>query len=247
MIIRKKLLFILFIFWTINLYSFNLDELTAKLDVDRANRLFKNGNYESAITLYEKALSKVTNSPQIYYNMGTTMASVGEMDTAIQLFDMAKNNFNEKTSKSIKHSTYYNSGIAKIENEDYQGAIDELIDALVHNPKDENSKRALEYARKKLEEQKNNSGPSSQNSPDEREGGEGDGGNSEDNSDNNNQNDEDNKSDNSDNNSNDENENNERENEKSDIDRLLESLRQYRKDKDNEEQYYGGGRIDKDW
>ena len=240
-------LFLIFIFWTINLYSFNLDELTAKLDVDRANRLFKNGNYESAITLYEKALSKVTNSPQIYYNMGTTMASVGEMDTAIQLFDMAKNNFNEKTSKSIKHSTYYNSGIAKIENEDYQGAIDELIDALVHNPKDENSKRALEYARKKLEEQKNNSGPSSQNSPDEQEGGEGDGGNSEDNSDNNNQNDEDNKSDNSDNNSNDENENNERENEKSDIDRLLESLRQYRKDKDNEEQYYGGGRIDKDW
>ena len=240
-------LFLIFIFWTINLYSFNLDELTAKLDVDRANRLFKNGNYESAITLYEKALSKVTNSPQIYYNIGTTMASVGEMDTAIQLFDMAKNNFNEKTSKSIKHSTYYNSGIAKIENEDYQGAIDELIDALVHNSKDENSKRALEYARKKLEEQKNNSGPSSQNSPDEREGGEGDGGNSEDNSDNNNQNDEDNKSDNSDNDSNDENENNERENEKSDIDRLLESLRQYRKDKDNEEQYYGGGRIDKDW
>ena len=249
MIVRKSFfrLFLIFIFWTINLYSFNLDELTAKLDVDRANRLFKNGNYESAITLYEKALSKVTNSPQIYYNMGTTMASVGEMDTAIQLFDMAKNNFNEKTSKSIKHSTYYNSGIAKIENEDYQGAIDELIDALVHNPKDENSKRALEYARKKLEEQKNNSGPSSQNSPDEREGGEGDGGNSEDNSDNNNQNNEDNKSDNSDNDSNDENENNERENEKSDIDRLLESLRQYRKDKDNEEQYYGGGRIDKDW
>lgn len=237
MIIRK--IFISFIFLTINLYSFSLDELTAKLDVDRANRLFRSGNYESAITLYEKALSKVTNSPQIYYNMGTTMASVGEMETAIQLFDMAKNNFNEKTSKSMKHSTYYNSGIAKIENEDYQGAINELIDALVHNPKDENSKRALEYAKKKLEEQKNNSGDSSQNSPDEQDGGEGAGGNSEDNSDNNNR---DNQS-----SQNNESENNDRENEKSDIDRLLESLRQYRKDKDNEEQYYGGGRIDKDW
>ena len=232
-------LFLFFILWTINLYSFSLDELTAKLDVDRANRLFRSGNYESAITLYEKALSKVTNSPQIYYNMGTTMASVGEMETAIQLFDMAKNNFNEKTSKSMKHSTYYNSGIAKIENEDYQGAINELIDALVHNPKDENSKRALEYAKKKLEEQKNNSGDSSQNSPDEQDGGEGAGGNSEDNSDNNNR---DNQS-----SQNNESENNDRENEKSDIDRLLESLRQYRKDKDNEEQYYGGGRIDKDW
>ena len=237
MIIRK--IFISFIFLTINLYSFSLDELTAKLDVDRANRLFRSGNYESAITLYEKALSKVTNSPQIYYNMGTTMASVGEMDTAIQLFDMAKNNFNDKTSKSMKHSTYYNSGIAKIENEDYQGAINELIDALVHNPKDENSKRALEYAKKKLEEQKNNSGDSSQNSPDEQHGGEGAGGNSEDNSDNNNRDNQSSK--------NNESENNDRENEKSDIDRLLESLRQYRKDKDNEEQYYGGGRIDKDW
>ncbi len=247
---RKKIftLFILFIFWTVNLYSFSLNnlanELTAKLDVDRANRLFKSGNYEGAISLYEKALSKVTNSPQIYYNMGTTMASIGEMDTAIQLFDMAKNNFNEKTSKSMKSATYYNSGIAKIENEDYQGAINELIESLVNNPKDENSKNALEYARKRLEEQKNNSGQESQNAEDERDGESDDNGNSKDNSENNNnQNNQDDSMD--DESSNDKTD--DRENDKSDIDRLLESLRQFRKDKNNDEQYYGGGRIDKDW
>ena len=239
--IKKFLLLLLF--FTANFYGFSLNEMTAKIDVDRANRLFKKGNYEDAITLYERALSKITNSTQIYYNMGTTMVSIGETDTAIQLFDMAKNNFNEKTSESIKHSTYYNSGIAKIENEDYQGAIDELIDALVHNPKDENSKRALEYAKKKLEEQKNNSGSKSQNSPDEQEG-ESDNNEGSNNSDNNqNNNEENNNSDNS--NENDKNESGE--NSKSDIDRLLESLRQFRKDKNNEEQYYGGGRIDKDW
>ena len=110
--IKKFLL--LFLFFTANFYGFSLNEMTAKIDVDRANRLFKKGNYEDAITLYERALSKITNSTQIYYNMGTTMVSIGETDTAIQLFDMAKNNFNEKTSESIKHSTYYNSGIAKI-------------------------------------------------------------------------------------------------------------------------------------
>lgn len=242
------ILFIFFIFWTVNLYSFSLNnfmgELTAKWDVDRANRLFKNGNYEGAISLYERALSKVTNSPQIYYDMGTTMAYVGEMDTAIQLFDMAKNNFNEKTSKSMKSATYYNSGIAKIENEDYQGAIDELIESLVNNPKDENSKKALEYAKKRLEEQKNNSGPESQSSEDEQDGESDDNGNSEDNSENNNnQNNQNNSMDNEDSND----KADDRENDKSDIDRLLESLRQFRKDKDNEEQYYGGGRIDKDW
>lgn len=242
------ILFIFFIFWTVNLYSFSLNnfmgELTAKWDVDRANRLFRNGNYEGAISLYERALSKVTNSPQIYYDMGTTMASVGEMDTAIQLFDMAKNNFNEKTSKSMKSATYYNSGIAKIENEDYQGAIDELIESLVNNPKDENSKKALEYAKKRLEEQKNNSGPESQSAEDERDGESDDNGNSEDNSENNNnQNNQNDSMDNEDSND----KADDRENDKSDIDRLLESLRQFRKDKDNEEQYYGGGRIDKDW
>lgn len=242
------ILFIFFIFWTVNLYSFSLNnfmgELTAKWDVDRANRLFKNGNYEGAISLYERALSKVTNSPQIYYDMGTTMAYVGEMDTAIQLFDMAKNNFNEKTSKSMKSATYYNSGIAKIENEDYQGAIDELIESLVNNPKDENSKKALEYAKKRLEEQKNNSGPESQSSEDEQDGESDDNGNSEDNSENNNnQNNQNDSMDNEDSND----KADDRENDKSDIDRLLESLRQFRKDKDNEEQYYGGGRIDKDW
>lgn len=242
------ILFILFIFWTVNLYSFSLNnfmgELTAKWDVDRANRLFRNGNYEGAISLYERALSKVTNSPQIYYDMGTTMASVGEMDTAIQLFDMAKNNFNEKTSKSMKSATYYNSGIAKIENEDYQGAIDELIESLVNNPKDENSKKALEYAKKRLEEQKNNSGPESQSSEDEQDGESDNNGNSEDNSENNNnQNNQNDSMDNEDSND----KADDRENDKSDIDRLLESLRQFRKDKDNEEQYYGGGRIDKDW
>lgn len=240
---RIFILSIFFVFWTINLYSFSLNDLTAKLDVDRANRLFRSGNYEGAISLYEKALSKVTNSPQIYYNMGTTMASLGETETAIQLFDMAKNNFNEKTSKSIKNAIYYNSGIAKIENEDYQGAINELIESLVNNPKDENSKNALEYAKKRLREQKNNSGQESQNSEDEMDYENDNNGNSEDNSENNNENNQNDSMDNYD--SNDKTDN--RENDKSDIDRLLESLRQFRKDKDNEEQYYGGGRIDKDW
>lgn len=86
--IKKFLL--LFLFFTANFYGFSLNEMTAKIDVDRANRLFKKGNYEDAITLYERALSKITNSTQIYYNMGTTMVSIGETDTAIQLFDMAK-------------------------------------------------------------------------------------------------------------------------------------------------------------
>ena len=40
--IKKFLL--LFLFFTANFYGFSLNEMTAKIDVDRANRLFKYGN-----------------------------------------------------------------------------------------------------------------------------------------------------------------------------------------------------------
>ena len=52
---------------------------------------------------------------------------------------------------------------------------------------------------------------------------------------------------NQDNNNGNDNGNDEEQNAQTDIDRLLDSLRQYRKDKENDDQYYGGGRIDKDW
>ncbi|EKV56978.1 tetratricopeptide repeat protein [Brachyspira hampsonii] len=289
---KCSLLIIIFLFSFIsNIYAFSFNEFTAKLDVDRANRLMKKGDYDGAVTLYEKALSKVPNSPEIFYNMGTTMSSIGDMNSAVQLFDMAKKSFTDNTSKEMKSSVYYNAGLTRIEMKDYQGAINELVESLVNTPNDNNSKRALEYAQKRLEEQKqnNNTGPSSQQNQDQDgqsdNNNSGSGNNDQNNQDNqnndnqgdqnsNNQNNQDNQNndnqqnqnnqnsggnnDNQNNNGGDNNQDNQNNNggnnnqndnqdSKSDIDRLLESLRQYRKDKDNGDQYYGGGRIDKDW
>lgn len=284
---RIKVLLIFLILFSSS-YAFSLNEFTAKIDVDRANRLLKNGDYDNAISLYEKALSKLPKSPEIYYNMGTTLSSMGDMESAVQAFDMAKKNFTEKTSKDIKSSTYYNAGISKIEMEDYAGAIEELIESLVNNPNDNNAKSALEYAKKKLEEQKKNSGESAQNNNDNQDNANSNQ-NSQDNNDNqnnqdnqnsnngnnqnnqenqdnqnnnennqnndnqennnqnNNDNQENNNQNNQDNNNGNDNGNDEEQNAQTDIDRLLDSLRQYRKDKENDDQYYGGGRIDKDW
>ncbi|MEI0580358.1 tetratricopeptide repeat protein [Brachyspira pilosicoli] len=290
MLFRIKILLLFLILFSSS-YAFSLNEFTAKIDVDRANRLLRKGDYDNAISLYEKALSKLPKSPEIYYNMGTTLSSMGDMESAVQAFDMAKKNFTEKTSKDIKSSTYYNAGISKIEMEDYAGAIEELIESLVNNPNDNNAKSALEYAKKKLEEQKKNSGESAQNNNNNQDDANSNQ-NSEDNQDNsnnqnnnqnnnnqdNNQNNQDNQNnndeqnnnnqnndennqnnngennqDNNQNNNQDNNQNNnnneddEEQNTQTDIDRLLDSLRQYRKDKENDDQYYGGGRIDKDW
>ena len=271
MLFRIKVLLVFLILFSSS-YAFSLNEFTAKIDVDRANRLLRKGDYDNAISLYEKALSKLPTSPEIYYNMGTTLSSMGDMESAVQAFDMAKKNFTEKTSKDIKSSTYYNAGINKIEMEDYAGAIEELIESLVNNPNDNNAKSALEYAKKKLEEQKKNSGESAQNNNNDNQDNANSNQNSQDNQNNNNENnnnnqnnnqdnnqDNQNNNDNQENNNQDNNQNNqdnnngnnsqndEEQNAQTDIDRLLDSLRQYRKDKENDDQYYGGGRIDKDW
>ena len=289
MLFRIKVLLLFLILFSSS-YAFSLNEFTAKIDVDRANRLLRKGDYDNAISLYEKALSKLPTSPEIYYNMGTTLSSMGEMDSAVQAFDMAKKNFTEKTSKDIKSSTYYNAGISKIEMEDYAGAIEELIEALVNNPNDNNAKSALEYAKKKLEEQKKNSGESAQNNNNDNQEDANSNQNNQDNNNQNNQNNqnnnnnqdnnqnnqenqdnqnnnennqnndnqennnqnnndnqENNNQNNQDNNNGNDNGNDEEKNTQTDIDRLLDSLRQYRKDKENDDQYYGGGRIDKDW
>ncbi|WP_297285156.1 tetratricopeptide repeat protein [uncultured Brachyspira sp.] len=283
MLFRIKVLLLFLILFSSS-YAFSLNEFTAKIDVDRANRLLRKGDYDNAISLYEKALSKLPTSPEIYYNMGTTLSSMGEMDSAVQAFDMAKKNFTEKTSKDIKSSTYYNAGISKIEMEDYAGAIEELIEALVNNPNDNNAKSALEYAKKKLEEQKKNSGESAQNNNNDNQDDANSNQNNQDNNNQNNQNNQNNnnnqdnnqnnqenqdnqnndnqdnnnqnnngennknnQNNNQDNNNNNDNGDDEEKNTQTDIDRLLDSLRQYRKDKENDDQYYGGGRIDKDW
>lgn len=276
MLFRIKVLLVFLILFSSS-YAFSLNEFTAKIDVDRANRLLRKGDYDNAISLYEKALSKLPTSPEIYYNMGTTLSSMGDMESAVQAFDMAKKNFTEKTSKDIKSSTYYNAGISKIEMEDYAGAIEELIESLVNNPNDNNAKSALEYAKKKLEEQKKNSGESAQNNNNDNQDNANSNQNSQDNQNNNNDNqnnNQDNNQENQDNQNNNENnqnndnqennnqdnnqnnqdnnngnnsQNDEEQNAQTDIDRLLDSLRQYRKDKENDDQYYGGGRIDKDW
>lgn len=277
---RIKVLLVFLILFSSS-YAFSLNEFTAKIDVDRANRLLRKGDYDNAISLYEKALSKLPTSPEIYYNMGTTLSSMGDMESAVQAFDMAKKNFTEKTSKDIKSSTYYNAGISKIEMEDYAGAIEELIESLVNNPNDNNAKSALEYAKKKLEEQKKNSGESAQNNNNDNQDNANSNQNSQDNQNNNNENNNNNQNNNQDNNQNNQdnqnnnennqnndnqennnqdnnqnnqdnnngnnNQNDEEQNAQTDIDRLLDSLRQYRKDKENDDQYYGGGRIDKDW
>lgn len=111
------------------------------------------GNYDEAIKLYREAIDISTNSTEIYNNMGITLSSLGEKDSAIETFDIAKKTLKKKTKNIVKSSVYYNSGITRIEAKRYEEAVDDLINSLYYNPNDDKAREALEYARKRIDEE----------------------------------------------------------------------------------------------
>ena len=210
-----KIIIILFFTLCCNVQASIYDDFIIKLKSDKASKMLLEGNYDEALKLYREALNINTNSTEVYNNMGITLLSLGEKDTAIETFELAKKTLKTNTKNDVKNSVYYNSGIAKIEAKRYKESVLDLVNSLYYNPDDDKSREALEYARNKIEEENG-------------------GGN--------------NKSDDLESNSspNDLTDTKE-EIDKSDIDKLLESLRRLRKESENKEEYYSGESFEKDW
>lgn len=252
-----KKVFIIFIFISVSfLDAKTFDYLTSKLDVDKANRLYKKGDYESAIELYKKALSKNTNSYQIYNNLALSKYANGDKEEALQLFDIAKSMITTNDKKNEIADLYYNSGVLNAASQNYKKSIDDLIKSLTINSKDDRAREAIEYSRKRLKEEENKNKNDSKNNNENNS----DDNSNKDNSDKNNDNKDKNDSNNNNENDNKENKNNEdrdRENEDSkkntplrdrEIEELLNSLRNLRKDDDYKQERLGNGyNNEKDW
>lgn len=213
-----KIVIILILSLQSSLYSSVFDDFIIKLKSDKASKMLYQGNYEEAIKLYSEAIDINKNSTEVYNNMAITLSALGEKSEALETFGVTKKTFNEKTKNRVKSSVYYNSGVTAIETKRYKEAVGDLINSLYYNPDDDNAREALEYARKRIDEESGKRPKS--NEEDEDLGN---------------------------NNSSNESTGNKEEIDKSDIDKLLESLRRLRKESDNKEEYYNGESFEKDW
>jgi len=150
-----KIIIITILFLTLycNVQASIYDDFIIKLKSDKASKMLLEGNYDEAIKLYREAININTNSTEIYNNMGITLSSLGENASAIETFDIAKKTLKKKTKNTVKSSVYYNSGVTRIEAKRYEDAILDLINSLYYNPDDDKAREALEYARKRIDEQ----------------------------------------------------------------------------------------------
>lgn len=119
--------------------------------VKKGNSEVVDGNLDEALENYIRAQSKLdTTRPELLYNFGGVYARKGNLGRADSLYRSLAPDAGER----LRGRAQYNRGTAFAGAQQYDQAIPALIDALKRNPDDEDAKINLEFALRKMQEQK---------------------------------------------------------------------------------------------
>jgi tetratricopeptide (TPR) repeat protein len=129
-------------------------------DIERGNRLYREGRYAEAVEAYRKALTDGEESAQLHYNLGTALLRLGRYQEAQAHLQRAL----EDVDAEVQHRSFFNLGNRFLE-EGRAGAArsaqGELLGAAVEaykralrvRPGDEDAKWNLELALREQEAQ----------------------------------------------------------------------------------------------
>ena len=117
--------------------------------IRHGNAEFKNGNFSEAEVNYRKSLDK-EYSPKAQFNLGDALYEQKNYEDAQKNFsEVAERN----VSKEIESDAYYNLGNTYMAQEKYAEAFDSYKKSLKSNPKNDDARYNLEYARWKMIQQ----------------------------------------------------------------------------------------------
>lgn len=106
------------------------------------------------------------NNSDISYNFGNLYIKNNEFESArLRLIESIEST----DDKSLKHKSYHNLGNILMEEEQYQMAVDAYKDALRNNPKDEETRYNLAYAKSKLDDENNDDNQDGDDNQDENQ------------------------------------------------------------------------------
>src|SRR5207253_6116309 len=75
-------------------------------DFERGNRLYRQGHFAEAVVAYQQAIAHGKDTPELEYNLGTTLLQLGKYAEAEQHFKAALTN----VDPALRQKTYYNLG-----------------------------------------------------------------------------------------------------------------------------------------
>ena len=119
-----------------------------------ARSSYKKGDYQKALKYYKSAQKKAPKSVDLSDEMGQTAYKAREFDRAEKIYNQSES----KLNKSKKAKTYHNIGNSRMQQNNYQGAIDAYKESLKNNPNDKETRYNLSEAIRRLKDQqkKNN-------------------------------------------------------------------------------------------
>lgn len=138
-------------------------------DMERGNRMYREGRYEDAVAAYQAALADGESTPELHYNLGTAFLALGRYAEAERHLQLALRD----VDPTLREYAYYNLGNRFLEaaraNSDpqaqlaqYEAAIDAYKHALRLAPDDAEAKWNLEMAQRERDEQEQQPQPQDQ-------------------------------------------------------------------------------------
>ncbi len=130
--------------------TFTVSAQSTKNLVRKGNKLFEQQKYQDAEVKYRKALEKDPNYAKGKFNLGDAVYQEKNYKEASKLFS----ELGEKAAtREQKANAWYNLGNSLMQQKQYDKSVDAFIQALKHNPNDQDAKYNLVYARKMLKKQ----------------------------------------------------------------------------------------------
>ncbi len=133
------------------LHSFSAFSQKEKYVLREGNNQYNNGRYAESEKYYSESLKEKKDYPKANFNLGDAYYKQGKMTDAIGQYDVFIKNSSNKDTLS---KAFHNMGNSYLKTKSYDDAIKAYKNSLKFNPKDEDTRYNLAYAKRKLEEQK---------------------------------------------------------------------------------------------
>lgn len=155
---RTSLIFLLLLFACL---SAQAQDGRVRKDVRQGNREYRNDRYERAELAYRKALQQDSSYYRAHYNLGNALYRQKNYTEAAQHFEAAMHqpDLSAKTRSQILHNkgnSNLKAGLSKSNRgegmQDFQQAVNDYQEALKIDPKNEDTRYNLSYAKKLLQQ-----------------------------------------------------------------------------------------------
>lgn len=132
------------------LYINSLMAQTEKKLVREGNKQYNGGKFNDSEISYRKALDKNKKSFEGAFNLGDALYKQGKYEEALEQY---KSIASQQTSKENQSKLHHNIANTLLQTKKYEESIEEYKNSLKLNPKDNDTKYNLEYAKSMLKKE----------------------------------------------------------------------------------------------